>query len=291
MLAGRELSGDLPYSNKRRLGAEAAVDAFYARLLPFERMLRCLDGLSAEVMPADFLPMYTQDHRCCLLRSAVGNPFAGRVVGRRRDGTADSAFVNDDVVRMAKAMVMADDYKDAAVLGDALEEAGCDDLRVLRHLRSVLPVVDDPQMVPARPVAADLAARQSRRRSMRDRGKPVAPLIDMLRNFFVQGLSDEVVRQVASQAAAFYDGLPTEPRREVYMWGGRYDCVPTSVHAGDHVVEAILAAYVAGGGEPVCPAFLREAMRERCRREERPDDTQRETQGETAAETAGEVAP
>ncbi len=98
--------------------------------------------------PDCFLPMYRSDYRCGLIRSILGNPFvpawaAGltNADGGKRDGF-DPAFDNPEVVAVARVIVAEGRYDESAILADALEDAGCNDVRAIRHLRGVYPLLD-----------------------------------------------------------------------------------------------------------------------------------------------------
>jgi len=65
-----------------------------------------------------------------LLRDIAGNPF--RPV---RMNMSWLAWTTDTVVRMARAIYEERRWEDLPVLGDALEEAGCNDAVLLTHCR------------------------------------------------------------------------------------------------------------------------------------------------------------
>jgi len=63
-----------------------------------------------------------------LLRDILGNPF--------RPVTIDPAWLTPNTVTLAKAIYHFRAFDRMAILGDALEEAGCDDAGILDHCRS-----------------------------------------------------------------------------------------------------------------------------------------------------------
>jgi hypothetical protein len=70
-------------------------------------------------------------YQCCLLRDIIGNPF--------RKTTLSPSWLdwNDRTVpRMAQALYDGRRFDEVPVLGDALEEAGCDDEDLLAHCRA-----------------------------------------------------------------------------------------------------------------------------------------------------------
>jgi hypothetical protein len=72
-----------------------------------------------------------RQRQCDLLREIIGNPF--RPVRPRPEWLAWNDGV---VVRMARAIYDEQRFTDLPVLGDALEEAGCDVPEVLMHCRA-----------------------------------------------------------------------------------------------------------------------------------------------------------
>jgi hypothetical protein len=69
---------------------------------------------------------------CELIRDIVGNPF-------RPVPKLDPVWLswNESVIgKLARSMYETRQFKDMPILGDALEEAGCDDEQVLTHCRS-----------------------------------------------------------------------------------------------------------------------------------------------------------
>lgn len=67
---------------------------------------------------------------CRLLREIVGNPF--RLVGVP---SAVLAWQSGTVIRMAQALYEEPRFSDLPILADALEDAGCNDARILSHCR------------------------------------------------------------------------------------------------------------------------------------------------------------
>jgi hypothetical protein len=72
--------------------------------------------------------------RCPLLRDVFGNPF-------RRPPLIDPCWRTPTVLALAESIYEERRFTDLPVLADALEEAGCSDAELLRHLRSPGPHV------------------------------------------------------------------------------------------------------------------------------------------------------
>ncbi len=174
--------------------------------------------------------------RCDVLRSILGNPYAtpaGYVrdiggFGPRVVGGIDPSFADHDVLHVARDMVATGDYADAPVLADALEDAGCVDARVLRHLRGL------KQLLPA------------------DGDVPFGVMSPVDDDGFVK--SGAVT---AREARAVLDGLPFGVRMSacgdaVHLKNVPY-AGPPHVVAGDHVVEAAVARSLTLGYPPVVP--------------------------------------
>jgi len=70
---------------------------------------------------------------CSLVRDIFGNPF--------RPVCFDPAWATATAVRLAASMYEERDFGAVPILGDALEDAGCGDADMLRHLRSPGPHV------------------------------------------------------------------------------------------------------------------------------------------------------
>ncbi|MBI1915549.1 MAG: hypothetical protein HYS12_12570 [Planctomycetes bacterium] len=64
------------------------------------------------------------------MREIVGNPF--RLVGVP---SAVLAWQSGTVIRMAQALYEEPRFSDLPILADALEDAGCNDARILSHCR------------------------------------------------------------------------------------------------------------------------------------------------------------
>jgi hypothetical protein len=65
--------------------------------------------------------------RAALLREVVGNPFRKR--------TLTESWLTSAVRVMAEVIYAEQAFRDAPILADALEDAGCDDADILTHLR------------------------------------------------------------------------------------------------------------------------------------------------------------
>jgi hypothetical protein len=65
--------------------------------------------------------------QACLIRDIFGNPF--------RPVTLDPAWRTSDVVAIARTIYDERQFEDMPVLGDALEDAGCDNADILKHCR------------------------------------------------------------------------------------------------------------------------------------------------------------
>lgn len=96
----------------------------------------------AELPPDASLPVYQAAYQAGqqaereLLRCIFGNPFRPVAVDPRWLAWRDGA-----IARMAQAMVDQGSYHDLPILGDALEEAGCEEGAVLAHCRAAGPHV------------------------------------------------------------------------------------------------------------------------------------------------------
>jgi hypothetical protein len=67
--------------------------------------------------------------QCDLVKDIFGNPFGPRPV-------ISPSWLTPTVLRLAEALYEGRDFSAMGVLGDALEEAGCDDPGILGHCRS-----------------------------------------------------------------------------------------------------------------------------------------------------------
>jgi hypothetical protein len=68
--------------------------------------------------------------QCDLLRDLIGNPFRPAAVGPHW-----LAWNDRTIPRLARALYDEKDFDNLPILGDALEDAGCDDADILRHCR------------------------------------------------------------------------------------------------------------------------------------------------------------
>jgi hypothetical protein len=72
-----------------------------------------------------------------LLRDIFGNPFQPEALARARSAIRTAlAWQGGTVVQLARAIYEERRFEDMPVLADALEEAGCTDVEILRHCRS-----------------------------------------------------------------------------------------------------------------------------------------------------------
>jgi hypothetical protein len=67
-------------------------------------------------------------YQAFLIREIFGNPFRPRVI--------EPSWISPDVRQLAEFVYTEGDFKGLLLLSDALEEAGCDDLDMLAHLRN-----------------------------------------------------------------------------------------------------------------------------------------------------------
>jgi hypothetical protein len=83
---------------------------------------------------AAWQPPCSASVQCDLARCVFGNPF--RPAAKKKPTAA--AWAHGQAARqMARAIVEEARYDDMPVLGDALEDAGCDDDEALAHCRSI----------------------------------------------------------------------------------------------------------------------------------------------------------
>jgi hypothetical protein len=123
---------------RSRLGATSEDLLHHARLAAIARGTSPdIDGIVGLAIP-QLLQLIERPHQLSLLHDIFGNPFRPVVIS-----PAVLAWNGGTVVRLAQAAYderqMPAGTLDSgrlAVLADALEEAGCSDERVLRHLRS-----------------------------------------------------------------------------------------------------------------------------------------------------------
>jgi hypothetical protein len=68
-----------------------------------------------------------EEQHLLLLRDIFGNPY--------RPATIDPAWRTPDVISLTRAIEEDRAFNRMPILGDALEEAGCDNIDILRHCR------------------------------------------------------------------------------------------------------------------------------------------------------------
>jgi hypothetical protein len=66
-------------------------------------------------------------HQAALLREVLGNPF--------RPVTLNPVWLTDNVVLLARQMYETEDFSPMPILADALQDAGCENVDVLKHCR------------------------------------------------------------------------------------------------------------------------------------------------------------
>jgi hypothetical protein len=144
--AERFADGDLSAADLRQVRADAQeVQQRQGRKNPFRyRPLAALatangDAFNAAVRAAELAAFPPEHHsvrhriwarQAWLLREVFGNPF--------RPPLVDAGWLSWDgglVPRLAQSIYEGRTFERLAVLGDALEDAGCDDAELLGHLR------------------------------------------------------------------------------------------------------------------------------------------------------------
>lgn len=70
-------------------------------------------------------------YQAALIKDTYGNPFDGELIMVMKE------WLTPDVLGLAKAMVSDDNFEGMPQLGDALEEAGCTEQKILNHCRQV----------------------------------------------------------------------------------------------------------------------------------------------------------
>jgi hypothetical protein len=103
----------------------------YACWLAASEFLDVADAIRCQELVANVECPGKDEHfeeRCaCFLRDIFGNPF--------RPVTLDSTWLTLTVTALAQAIYTDRSFSDMPILGDCLEEAGCNNAEILNHLR------------------------------------------------------------------------------------------------------------------------------------------------------------
>jgi hypothetical protein len=117
----------------------ARAEAYHHYLNSFEDTFHAYAAASpiaahaAFVAAQDIESLQCSNHLAILLRDLVGNPWRPAVI--------DPAWRTATTVGIARAVYQEQDFEGLPVLADALEDAGCDDVSALHHLRGLGPHV------------------------------------------------------------------------------------------------------------------------------------------------------